>query len=177
MLEIVNSFLAYSAVLLQALSVLILLLLVFGFKNQLLEFVKKNFILLGFLVSLLSALFSLFYSQIIGFLPCFLCWWQRIFMFPLVFLFGVGLWKKFTNTKYFTFPFVIIGGLFALYHTITYYLPGDTGSCDASGVPCDQILVSELGGYISVPTLSLTGFFAILVILLVAFLYNRGIGD
>jgi len=63
---------------------------------------------------------------------------------------------------------------FRINQSFVYYF-GDAGNvpCDASGVSCYQRLVSEFGGYISVPTLSLSAFVALLTILLVAHFYKK----
>jgi hypothetical protein len=67
-----------------------------------------------------------------------------------------------------------VGFLISLYHNFFYYF-GETSSlpCDASGVSCYQRLVSEFGGYISIPMLALTSFFALVAIVLVAHFYKK----
>ena len=55
------------------------------------NFSSLTFIFLAFLVSLVATLGSLFFSEIMHFIPCSLCWYQRIFMYPLVLLFLVNL--------------------------------------------------------------------------------------
>ena len=94
-------------------------------------------------------------------------------MFPVLFLFGIDLWRRTKNSKLYAMALVVVGMGIAIYHNYSYYFIGGDGPCDASGVSCNQILVSELGGYISIPMLSLTGFFAIFVILLVSILYKN----
>src|SRR5512141_2845365 len=97
-LHYLNIFLGLGAIILQILAVGALFLLFFRTKekskNAYLDFIDKHFLVLSFLLALFSSIFPLVYSEIVHFLPCYLCWWQRIFMFPLVFLFGVALWDK-----------------------------------------------------------------------------------
>src|SRR3989344_3289261 len=57
-------------------------------------FIGKHSLVLGFLVSLTAVAGSLFYSEIMGFEACILCWWQRIFIYPTVFIFAVALWRQ-----------------------------------------------------------------------------------
>jgi disulfide bond formation protein DsbB len=177
-----NVFLGAGAIILQILSVVALLVLFFGpKKSTLLDFIEKHFLTIGFLISLISVLFSLVYSEAIKFPPCELCWLQRVFLFPMVFIFGVALWNNFRNQlsearnviKY-TIPLLSIGFVISVYQNFVYYF-GDKGSvpCDASGVSCYQHLVSEFGGYISIPMLSLTAFFALLAITLVVHFYKK----
>ncbi len=177
-----NIFLGAGAIILQIISLVVLLVLFFGpKKNNFLDFIEHHFLVIGFLVSFLSALFSLVYSEIIKFPPCELCWFQRVFLFPQVFIFAVALWNNFKKqlseskiiVKY-IIPLLSIGFVVSLYQNFEYYF-GETGStpCDATGVSCYQHLVSEFGGYISIPILSLTAFFALLTITLVVHFYKK----
>ena len=55
--------------------------------------VNPNHILLSFIISLTATLGSLFFSEIMQFIPCSMCWYQRIFMYPLVFIFLINLFS------------------------------------------------------------------------------------
>src|SRR3989344_7919790 len=66
-------------------------------QNAVTKFLHQNGLLLAFLVALSSVFGSLFYSQIAGFAPCELCWFQRVFMYPQVLLLGFALVKKDTR--------------------------------------------------------------------------------
>ena len=98
MIHYLNIFLGTGAIILQILAVVILLVLFFSpKKSTLLDFIEKHFLVLGFLISLFATLFSLVYSEVVHFVPCQLCWFQRIFLFPQVFIFGVALWNNFSS--------------------------------------------------------------------------------
>lgn len=170
-----NLFLGTGAIILQIIAVLSLLILFFGpKKNGFLNFIDKHFLPLGFFISLFVSLFSLVYSEIVNFAPCHLCWYQRIFMFPLVFLFGVALWDKDRKVIRYALPLLVAGFAVSVYQNLIYYFgAGSDIPCDASGVSCYQQLVSEFGGYISIPMLSLTAFFSLLVLALVAHFYQK----
>ena len=170
-----NLFLGGGAILLQVLGVLALFLLFFGpKKNIFLDFINKHFLPATFLLSLFASLFSLIYSEIINFVPCYLCWYQRVFMFPLPFLFAVALWEKDRTVIKYALPLACAGFLISVYQNFFYYFAENSSiPCDASGVSCYQQLVSEFGGYISIPMLALTTFFAILVLILVAHFSNK----
>lgn len=170
-----NMFLGTGAILLQIISVATLLILFFGSKqNKYLDFVKRNFLSIGFLLALSASFFSLIYSEIVNFLPCYLCWYQRIFMFPLVFIFGVAAYSRDRNIIRYALPITCVGLAISLYQNFFYYF-GDGAAipCDASGVSCYQHLISEFGGYISIPMLSMTSFAAILVLVAVAHFYQK----
>ncbi len=170
-----NLFLGLGAILLQVFSVAILVMLFLGPKeNRLLDYTKKHFLFLGFFISLVSSIFPLVYSEIVGFLPCYLCWWQRIFMFPALFLFSTALWDQDRKVVRYVTPLIVAGFLVSVYQNFYYYF-GNTSNlpCDASGVSCYQQLVSVFGGYISIPMLALTAFLFLLSLLAVAHFYKK----
>ena len=179
-----NMFLGAGAILFQVLILYTFFALFFDSKgNVFLKFVEKHFLPLGFLISFLATILSLVYSNIINFAPCYLCWFQRIFLFPQVFLFGVALWDKpnklladrgyRTLIKY-SLPMLCVGSLVAIYHNFTYYFASNSsGVCDVSGVSCYQHLISEFGGYISFPMLSLTIFLSLISLIAVIHFYKK----
>lgn len=170
-----NMFLGLGAIALQVLSVIALFLLFLKPKeNKFLAFIDKNYLKLGFLISLSGALFSLVYSEIIGFLPCVLCWYQRIFLFPLIFIFGAAIWYKDRKVVKYTLPLLAVGSIVSIYQNFFYYFgEGSSLPCDASGVSCYQQLISEFGGYISIPMLALSSFLALTTLVLVAHFYKK----
>src|SRR3989339_355498 len=173
-----NIFLGFGAILLQVFSVIILLILLFrpkeNKKNILLDFVHKHFLAISFLISLFATLFSLVYSEIINFPACSLCWFQRIFIYPLVFMFGVAFWDSDKKVVRYALPLLCAGFLISIYQNFVYYF-GDSSNapCDASGISCYKQYISEFGGYISIPILALTAFFSLLVLVLVAHFYHK----
>lgn len=173
-----NVFLGSGAILLQIFSVVALLLLFFrskeNSKNFYLDFIDKHFLPISFVITFFASVFPLVYSEIINFLPCYLCWWQRVFMFPLVLMFGVAFWDEDRRIIRYALPLLLAGFLVSAYQNFFYYF-GETSSlpCDATGVSCYQHLVSEFGGYISIPMLALTAFFSLLTLLAVAHFYKK----
>jgi disulfide bond formation protein DsbB len=174
--QYLNIFLGLGAIALQILSLITLGLLFFSSrKNAFLDYIDKHFLVLSFLISLAASVFPLVYSEIVHFLPCVLCWWQRVFMFPTLFLFGIALWDKDRKVIRYAAPLLAIGFLISVYHNFGYYF-GEVNSsvpCDSSGVSCYQHLVSVFGGYISIPMLALTAFVALLTLISVAHFYKH----
>ncbi len=132
---------------------------------------KENLLLSIWVLSLIAVLGSLFYSEIIGYTPCELCWIQRIFMYPLVIIFGVALVKR---DKGIALPGVILSGVGLLISIYHYGLQKAPFLQDAGGfcgdVPCNLQYVNYFG-FITIPFLAGTAF---LVILLISyFLYKR----
>jgi len=170
-----NIFLGTGAIFLQISSVIALIILFLSPKeNKFLGFIGKHYLTLGFILSLFAVLFSLVYSEIIGFLPCYLCWYQRIFLFPIPFILGVAIWSKDRKIVKYVLPLLSVGFVISVYQNFRYYFgEGSSVPCDASGVSCYQHLVSEFGGYISIPMLALTIFLALITIVLVAHFYKK----
>ena len=170
-----NIFLGSGAILLQIFSVFALFILFLGpKKNAYLDFLDKHYLTLGFVISLSASLFSMVYSEIVGFLPCYLCWYQRIFMFSLPFIFGAAIWHKDRKIVKYTLPLIAVGFIVSIYQNFFYYFgEGSALPCDAAGVSCYQQLVSEFGGYISIPMLSLTSFLALAAVVLAAHFYKK----
>ena len=177
--NILNILLGLGAIALQIFSFVALGVLFFGNKkSKFLEYIDKHFLIFGFLFSLFMMVFSLVYSEVIGFAPCHLCWIQRIFSYPLVFMFAVALWDKDKKVVRYAIPLLIAGFIVSVYQNLGYYF-GESASlpCDSSGVSCYQRLVDVFGGYISIPMLALTGFLALLTLCLVVHFRQKHIAQ
>lgn len=133
-------------------------------RSGFLEFCKKYTLHIGFIVSLGALAVSLFYSNIIGYPACTLCWWQRIFMYPQVIIFGIALVRKEKMVIDYALALSIIGALVALYHNYISLGGIDIFPCAATAeaISCTQRFVSEFG-YITIPLMSLTAFLVIIV--------------
>ncbi len=118
--------------------------------------------------ALAATLGSLYFSEIAHFEPCRLCWFQRICMYPLaVLLLGMAIRKDIRNGFWYALPFPVAGIAVGLYHEyITYNPDAETEGCK-QGVSCTVRWIDELG-YVTIPTLALTAFAAILALLLLA---------
>ena len=119
---------------------------------------------LAFAPALAALLGSLYYSEIAGFIPCTLCWYQRILMYPLVLIVLVGVIKRDEYLPDYVLPLSVIGTFVATYHyLIQLGLFSHPSACEA-GIPCDMRWVSY-GGFITIPLMSLTAFVMITVIM------------
>lgn len=114
-----------------------------------------------------ATLGSLFFSEIMDFPPCALCWYQRAFMYPLVVIFLVGLFPFDKNIIKYSLPLAIIGWVIAFYHNLLYsgFIPESIQPC-SQGVSCTETYL-DLFGFLTIPMLSLLAFSAILVLLVV----------
>lgn len=118
----------------------------------------------AFVLTLVGSALTLFYSDVLGFEPCALCWWQRIFLYPQVILFGLALWRRDTHVALYSSILSLLGLGIALYHHALQMLPAGSLPCPATGVSCAQRLVFEFG-YITFPLMSVS-LFALLIVLM-----------
>lgn len=141
--------------------------------NPMLNRLGKNGMALAWLIAAFATGFSLFYSDIAGFAPCALCWYQRIFMYPQVVLLGMAWLKKDFRIADYGLPLSTIGALVALYHNYISYGGRSLFSCAASalGASCTQRFVFEMG-YITIPLISLTAFLLMIFFLGLQKRYN-----
>lgn len=130
---------------------------------------KKAWILIAlcWVIALIATLGSLFFSEVMGFPPCSLCWYQRIAMYPLVVLFFIGLNPLQKIVFKYTFPMVAIGWILALYHNLLHLkiIPEGLSPC-RFGVPCSSIWIKWLG-FITIPVLSFSAFSLLLILLII----------
>lgn len=129
-------------------------------------FLGERGVFFGFLVSVGVLLGSLWYSEVIGFPPCELCWLQRIFFYPQTVIFGVALLKKDNGIADYGIALSAIGALIAGYQTLLQWGFISSSFCAVSetAISCSKRLVFELG-YITIPLMSFTAFFLIIVLM------------
>ena len=125
-----------------------------------------NVLFLGWLIASVSTLGSLFFSHVMEFAPCVLCWYQRIFLFPLVLVLAAGLFPFDGKVVKFALPLAIAGWLTALYHNLLYagIIPESIQPC-SKGVSCTEEYL-DLFGLLTIPMLSILSFSAIAALLI-----------
>lgn len=131
-------------------------------------FFSKNYLKLALTVALTATLGSLFYSEIAGFTPCKLCWFERILMYPQTILFAIALWKKDAKIWIYSLTLSLIGAVISFYHYLMQIGFVPEGSCDAVGksVSCSKIFTMTFG-YITIPLMAGTAF-VLLILMAVA---------
>jgi disulfide bond formation protein DsbB len=122
------------------------------------KFVQANALYIAFMQALSATLGSLFFSEVLLFPPCVLCWYQRIVMYPLVVILAVGIYTQDRHVIRYVLPLSVVGLLIALYHNLLYYhiLPESAAPCTL-GVSCTTKQI-EWFGFITIPLLSLLAF-------------------
>ncbi len=135
-----------------------------GIIGRLRGFLKKNSLLFAFIFALVATSGSLFFSEIAGYVPCKLCWFQRIFMYPQVIILGIALIRKSKDIRYYAIPMSIIGGIFSIYQYISQRLETNL-TCSAT-VPCSASYFYYFG-YITIPMMALTAFALIITMMMI----------
>lgn len=133
-----------------------------------------NILFLAWLIAAVSICGSIFFSHVMEYAPCVLCWYQRIFLFPLGIILAVGLFPFNPNVVRFSLPLAIPGWLIAVYHNLLYsgIIPQELQPC-SQGVSCTEKYI-ELFGFITIPMLSLMAFSVIIALL---FYLNRRVNS
>jgi disulfide bond formation protein DsbB len=115
-------------------------------------------LLMAWLVALIASLSVLFIGEVMGQMPCLLCWYQRAFMFPLAIVLGRGLWCRDCKVGRYGLVLALGGGAIALWHMGLYagVIPEPIQPCSATGPSCTDENQLVLG--IPIPLLSLLAF-------------------
>lgn len=121
---------------------------------------------LAWTISLVATVGSLFFSEVMQLPPCVLCWYQRIAMYPLVFVIGAGIIMRDRQMKNYALPLSLGGLAIAIYHNLLYYnlIPESITPC-AAGISCTSRQI-EWFGLITIPLMALAAFGAITLCLL-----------
>jgi len=137
-------------------------------QKQIFKTLRKYALYLAFVQAWAATLGSLYFSEFQHLVPCTLCWYQRILMYPLTIIFFVAIKRKDKNVPYYALPFSIIGIFVALYQYMLQmgiFFKENLVSC-SSAVPCKTIQLQILG-FITLPFLSLLAFLTISILMIV----------
>jgi disulfide bond formation protein DsbB len=128
---------------------------------------KLNWMLLltAWLIAATATASALFIGEVMMMVPCQLCWYQRIFMFPLAIVLGMACFSDDRRGAVYALPLAVGGLLMAAYHTLLVagLIPKSWIPCSA-GVSCADQKLEILNG-IQIPWLSLVAFFTITLLL------------
>lgn len=133
-----------------------------------LSFSSSSFWLhVNFLIALFATIGSLYFSEVMKFPPCTLCWYQRICIYPLVVIFGAALLTEDHGHRKYSVPLLLIGLALAIYQNLLYF-----GVIDQALVPCTGAVSCsskqlELFGFLTIPLLAFVSFVSMLSIVLV----------
>jgi disulfide bond formation protein DsbB len=135
--------------------------------RQAVDGVAPSALSMAFVVATVCMLGSLYFSEVAHFPPCHLCWLQRFCMYPLVPILGYAAWRHESRLRPIGFALAGIGSIIATYHVLLERNPQwESSVCDPKN-PCTLIWVERLG-YLTIPTMALSGFLLIVTLLAVS---------
>jgi disulfide bond formation protein DsbB len=125
----------------------------------------KYAIPIGFFATLGASIISLVYSDYLGVLPCGLCWFQRVFIYSQVFMFGYAWWKNDTKVLGYSTVLSSVGLIIALYHQSLQMGYSELIPCPtiASTIDCAKPTFIEYG-FVTFPFMAVV-LFAVLLLL------------
>lgn len=128
------------------------------------NFIDNRYREIGLFIATVATSGSLYLSTVLGWSPCRLCWYQRIFMYPLVLLFAVSLLLNREKVSDYTLPMSIIGLGIAIYHYIVqFFTMVQSQGCSITQISCETKYTIYFG-HISVPTMAAAAFAVIAII-------------
>ena len=118
---------------------------------------------------------SLVLSEVVKFQPCLLCWWQRIFMYPIAFIMTVAILRRDKNAFYYVLPLSVIGMIIGFYHSLLQWgvIKETVIDCSAAAnVSCTDAQINWFG-FITIPFMSFVSFAVINVFIAIRLYLNR----
>ena len=135
--------------------------------NSFLTEVKKIALPLAAMITTTAMLGSLYFSEIVNYKPCRLCWYQRSAMYPLAILLVAVNFKKFKFMKIAAVSLASIGGAVSVYHWfLERFTDLDAGVCDAK-LPCEFIWFENFG-FVTLSFMAFTAFLATIVLVTIS---------
>lgn len=138
-----------------------------------LQLIARLALLGAWSIALIGTVGSLFLSEVMQYPPCALCWYQRIALYPLVFVIGTGLVLNDRRVTAYALPLAILGLGVSVYHNLLYYgfIAEELAPC-TEGIPCNAVQL-ELMGFVTIPLMSLASFLAVTVFLIIYIKYAK----
>ncbi len=140
-------------------------------------FIERNSRIFALIVAWTATLGSLYFSEIAHFVPCTLCWYQRILMYPLSLLLLIAVLRQEKQIAYYVLPFSILGIGFSTYHYLLQktQLFNHGGVCSA-GIPCTTTWINWFG-FVTIPFLALIAFILITFLMLISITTDEDDGE
>lgn len=132
-------------------------ILIFDAKTQkaLVPLIQKWGLIVAFCATISGATLTLIYSEIFGFIPCGLCWFERILLYPQVLILGIALYYRDTHVTRYGIGLSIVGVVISLYHHYIQMGGSELIKCPAAGTGanCADRFMFEFG-FVTFPFLS-----------------------
>lgn len=126
--------------------------------------IRKLSLWLAFIVAAGATAGSLYFSEVANYVPCQLCWFQRICMYPLTGILLVAALRNDRSARWYCLPMLIAGVGISAYHYFIEWKPAfGEGACSV-GPSCTDIWFRRLG-FVTLAFMALAGFVAIAALL------------
>jgi len=158
---VVNRFLGILALIALVVSIVALVMLV---TRRVPSWARELALPLAATIATVTTLGSLYYSEVAGYPPCTLCWYQRIAIYPQVIVLGVAAIRRDREVWRTAVPLAVIGAAISVWHIVIERNPSLAGACDPSN-PCTIKWVEEFG-FLTFPTMALVAAFAFITLTL-----------
>jgi len=120
---------------------------------------------LAFLVAAGATAGSLYFSEVADFVPCRLCWFQRVCMYPLSLLLLIAAVRRDRGIRWYALPLAGVGAAISTYHYVIEWKPSlEGGACGVGPASCTTVWFRRFG-FVSLPFMALCGFVAIVLLL------------
>lgn len=121
---------------------------------------------LAWVVALVTTLGSLYYSKVQGYVPCELCWYQRICLYPWSVILGIAAWRRDAAIKLYAIPVLGIGVVISIYHSWIQWFPPSSGTSFCTvDAPCTTKFVNEFD-FVTLPFMALSAAVFMIALLL-----------
>ncbi|MGI9051820.1 MAG: disulfide bond formation protein B [Ilumatobacteraceae bacterium] len=137
----------------------------FDVLRRIVDVVDDAALWLAFVVAATATAGSLYFSEVADYVPCRLCWFQRIAMYPLVVILLVAALRRDRDVRWYVVPLAVVGALVSTYHYLVEWRPSLEGGACGVGPSCADIWFRQLG-IVTLAFMALSGFVAILVLVL-----------
>lgn len=123
---------------------------------------------LAWIIALVTTLGSLYYSKVQGYVPCELCWYQRICLYPWSVILGIAAWRRDAAIKIYAVPVLCISIAISLYHSWIQWFPPSSGTSFCTvDAPCTTKFVNEFD-FVTLPFMALSAAVFMIALLLVS---------
>lgn len=123
------------------------------------KWIKSHSLYFAWVIALAATLGSLFLSEVKAWPPCSLCWYQRICLFPMVWLLGVAAFKQDFSVRIYVIPLLGLGALFAFIQALRNLFPSALSSSFCGGADACSV-------HLALPWVSLLLFAAMIALVL-----------
>ncbi|MCA9352942.1 disulfide bond formation protein B [Patescibacteria group bacterium] len=128
---------------------------------------RKHGMVYGMILAIAAIIGSLGFSEGYNFEPCELCWIQRIFHYPQLVIFAVGMYYRDMRAWSYSLWLAILGLIVGVYQVLIQFSPtlAESSICNLnpSTADCSEVLIQAYG-YITIPVMSVTFFVALIVL-------------